>query len=595
MSTSFNAGPVAAAVATALATLEAGRWRRDQESALVDLKEEGGRRAKGGSVRPGSKRSDEAARQVAAECACMANTPGGGALILGAADDGDLIGTELDVEWLRHRVYELTGRALTISATPVDVRGVRLLVITSPEAIEPIRFNHRITWRVGDHCVEVDAATWHHRRMLQMRFDWSAQESNTPSTAAREGAVDIARDFLRASGESHAQELVSLPTPELLRRLNVVTADGYLTNAGVIAFVGRGDAALDYIRRDYAGADSRARVRSDQRSVLEELQEVLINVAANTATQHLRRGAVEGQVKEIPERAAREAIVNGLAHREWSLKQPTVLEHIGRTLRVTSPGGFFGGVNPDNIITHPSESRNPALTELFARIRVAEREGVGVDRMVAEMLRLGHEPPEIVEIDGPYVRTALVGEAADLAWIEWLSRLQPADTARDLNALLLLRRLVRESWVDISVAARELQLDERETAGALRQLSGVTMAGGPVLRPVALGTDELPPSWALSSDARQALEELDKMQGHLRTWPNRRRVATTYARVRGRISTTELATIVGAHFTNVGGVLKELESNGILKPSRANRRGPGFYYVHSGALVQADEDREELP
>lgn len=61
--------------------------------------------------------------------------------------------------------------------------------------------------------------------------------------------------------------------------------------------------------------------------------------------------------------------------------------------------------------------------------------------------------------------------------------------------------------------------------------------------------------------------------------PGREQVARTYARARGRISTTELASILGAHRTNIGNVLQGLERQGELAPSRENRRGVGFYYV----------------
>lgn len=62
----------------------------------------------------------------------MSNTPGGGALVLGAANDGTLI-------------------------------------ITAPQAIEPIRWKGRVTWRVDDRCVEVDLATWHEQRIRSAR------------------------------------------------------------------------------------------------------------------------------------------------------------------------------------------------------------------------------------------------------------------------------------------------------------------------------------------------------------------------------------------------------------------------------------------
>lgn len=578
MSISFGSNPVDDEVARVLTVLEAATWD-DDESALVDHKEEAGRRDQTGSLLPGEPRNDRAAEQVAGEAACMANTPGGGALVLGAADDGSLVGTALDVEWLRHRVYELSDRTLTIDVRPVEIAGVRLLIIRTPQAIEPIRWRGRVTWRVDDKCVEVDPATWHAKRMIRTNYDWSAQPSHLRAGDARGASVEIARRFLRDSGEVHATELASQPTPELLRRLNVVTSDGLLTNAGVLAFVGRSEPGLDYIRRDVAGGDSRQRVHEGSRGLLEELQEVFTHITANNAVRHMPKGVAVGQIRDLPEQAVREAIVNGLAHREWGLALPTTVEHIGRTLRVTSPGGFFGGVTSANIITHPSQSRNRALTELFAAIRVAEREGVGVDRMVREMLRLGHRVPDIEEIEGPFVRVSLVGDAADAAWIEWLASIDPPDLVEDLNALLLLRHLVDEGWVDVRTAAPILQLNRAETQGAIMRLTQAKLLRSSVVSLVPGVPDDEPPAWRLSTAARSALQKRDSAVRSSRTWPSRERIARSYARERGRISTTEFGGLIGASPTNVGGVLKKLERAGDLRPSRPNRRGPGFFYL----------------
>lgn len=578
MSISYGPDPVAAEVARLLDLLATDAYD-GSESALVDLKEEAGRRDAAGTLTPGLPTNDKAAEQVAKESACLANTPGGGALIIGVSNDGGLLGTALDSEWLRHRVYELTDRSLTIEVRPTEISGTRLLVVTAPQAIEPIRWRGKISWRVDDHCVEVDPATWHARRMIRTYFDWSAQPSGVPSTAVREASVDVARRFLRESGESHAIELAGQPTGELLRRLNVVTGEGLLTNAGVIAFVGRGEPGIDYIRRDMAGGDSRQRVHEGSRGLLEELLEVFTHVSANNALRHRAQGVTMGQVRDLPELAVREAIVNGLAHREWGLAQPTTVEHIGRTLRVTSPGGFFGGVNSSNIITHPSQSRNRALTELFAVIRVAEREGIGVDRMVREMLRLGHRSPVIEELKGPFVRVSLVGDSADNAWIDWLLALDPSEIAEDVNPLLLLRHLVDEGWVDVLRAAPILQLNRAESEGAISRLAGAAINGSPLITPVTGTPEDEPPAWALNASARGDLQRRDAMAGAGRKWPSREKIARSYSRARGRISTTELGGLVGASPTNLGAVLKELEKAGHLRPSRPNRRGPGFYYL----------------
>jgi ATP-dependent DNA helicase RecG len=341
-----------------LAVLRHGALDADAlESKHVDLKEEAGRR-RGPTVGPSIPHNEAAARALAAESACMANTDQGGALIVGAAHDGTLIGTELDVEWLRRRIYEFTQQRLTVVVTETAIGGARLLVLRSPEAVEPVRVNNRISWRVGDACVEIDASTWHDRRMRRVGYDWSAQATGLGPDAVRVAAVERARDFLRDSGESRSVELALLPTADLLSRLNVVTADGRMTNAGAIVFVGRPqDPALDYIRRDVAGGDSTNRVRLVGRGLIEELYEVEQAIRAANPTRHLPDGLVVGQTRRLPDLAVRESIVNGCVHRDWAQPDPTVVEHVGAALVVTSPGGFVGGVTPQNIITHPSQTR----------------------------------------------------------------------------------------------------------------------------------------------------------------------------------------------------------------------------------------------
>lgn len=201
-------------------------------------------------------------------------------------------------------------------------------------------------------------------------FDWSAQPSAHPVTDAHPVALQHARAYLRGSGDAAAEDLARASNEDLLRRLNAVTADAMLTNAGALTFVGRGPAAIDYTRRDRPGGDSRLRVNTSDRALLTELAEVELAASAYNPDIHHGDGFAPGQLSELPAKVMREAIVNGLAHRDWQTHSPTVVEHLGATLIVTSPGGFVGAVAPANIITHPSQSRNTALTTLLAALKV---------------------------------------------------------------------------------------------------------------------------------------------------------------------------------------------------------------------------------
>ena len=386
---------------------------------------------------------------------------------------------ELDANWLQVRLFQRLQQAYTTVVTEARVRGVRVLVIRCPPAVEPIRWQNRITWRVGDQCRGIDPATWHERRSRSWGYDWSAQSSGLSPTDARAPAIQIARDFLEDSGDPRAEDLAESSQEDLLRRLAVIKDDGTLTNAGALLFAGRHTPAMDHIRRPGAGAGSEARVNTSGRSVLEELAEVFATVRAYNPEIHAEQGLVIGRARALPERAVREAIVNGVAHREWTDERPTTIEHIGRTLRVTSPGGFYGGVRSDNIINHPPVSRNQDLSRLLATLRIAERQGVGVDRMFADMVRHGHPSPVIEELDGVAVRTVLAGERPDQGWIEWIAAIEP-DPRRDLRILITLHHLATQRWTDPIDLAPVLQLPVEEARQAVERLLDLRRGGRPV-------------------------------------------------------------------------------------------------------------------
>lgn len=567
--------PVEVQVNNVLGELVAGKPPRAIEVAQVDCKEEPGRRT-GGVLQPGQPTNEEAAQYLTREMACFANTANGGAIILGVADDGARIGTELEGEWLRHRIWQLTQGELTIDAQAVDLDGTRLLVLRTHEAVEPIRINGKINWRVNDNCVEVDATSWHAGKLHRRGTDWSALPSGHKLPDAKPAALEVARRYLAEAGDEGAVDLAAATDEDFLRRLNLVAdTDGTLTNAGSLLFVETPAEGIDYIRRDVPGGDSTTRVRST-RPLIEQVREVDQAMRATNRTVHTGGGFAQGQLRALPHRAAREAVVNGVAHRDWLSTQPTTVEHMGDVLVVTSPGGFVGGITPSNIITHPSAPRYKALAEALASLRLAEREGIGVDRMVRDMLALGFAEPEISEIQGPMVRVALVGGDPDTDTLMFLAYLEPPETASDLDALLLIDHMTRVGFVDASTATPILQRPPGESGTAIERLAGAMIDGQPVIRRVEGTPSGAPPAWRLTV---HTADRLSHRTQQLTSPDGRTRMIMHWARQRGRVSSTEVADLAGVTQTYAGQLLTALEEAGELEPGREHKRGRGFFYT----------------
>ncbi|MCY4101873.1 MAG: putative DNA binding domain-containing protein [bacterium] len=567
--------PLEQQVKQVLAQLSRGEPPHLIETTQVDVKEEPGRRQGSRRILPGEPQNDEAARHIAGEMACMANTPGGGAIILGIADDGTRIGTRLDTEWLRHRIWQLTQQKLTVSVRSGELDGCRLLVLTTAEAMEPIRYNGRLRWRVGDSCVDIDPTTWHTGRLHRTGVDWSAQPSGHTIEDVSPVATRIARRYLSEADDGTNRELAVAPEADLPRRLNLTDGDGRLTNAGSLLLVETPWVGIDYIRRTVPGGDSTNRTRSAA-PLLEQVAEVERAGAAANRLVHISAGFAHRQLRAIPPRALREAVVNGIVHRDWHSPHPTTVEHIGDTLSVTSPGGFVGGVNPDNIITHPAVPRYRSLAETMAALNLAEREGIGVDRMVIDMISQGRPPPDITEIDGPYVRVVLAGGDPDEEVTDLIADIEPAVLRADVDALLVLEHLSRHGWIDAPTAAPVLHRSLPETETAFERIVRARVRGNSLLTRVEGGPNELPVAYRLADLPRarltHRLERPSTVEGH------RSRILS-FAEARGRISSTEAADLLGLSVPYAGKLLAALSDVELLAPSRPNRAGRNFHYV----------------
>lgn len=474
---------LAADVDALLSALAAGTRPERVERERIEVKEEPGRRGRGGILLPGENRNNAAAEYLAREVCCLANTPGGGAIVLGVEDGSwEVLGTELDADWLRHRVYQLADVAPAVEERPVG--GQRVLVIFVAEAPEPVEDpDGRIRWRVDSSCVPVDRAEWWLHRQRQGGFDVMAAPTGRTPDSVRRGALLAARRYLQDGGDRDSAAATS--DEELLRRLGVLASDRRLTQAGVLVFAEAGRPLISLSRLDVPGGNVIGRHEpSPELSLLEQVVEVEARLDAYNPVDPVVRGLAEDPVRALPIRAVREAVLNGLTHRDWMSAEPTWITWIDADsrLEVVSPGGFTGGVTADNLLTQ-RHARYPALADLFRALRLVDKQGVGVDRMYREMIVLGHRPPQITEQPGPQVRTALAGGTPAVPVIALVGAIRPEVRQRDVRIAVLVYELLHRPFLTVGQAAAALQAGEVDALSALEAAEQTTVDGRPLVEP----------------------------------------------------------------------------------------------------------------
>ncbi len=128
----------------------------------------------------------------------------------------------------------------------------------------------------------------------------------------------------------------------------------------------------------------------------EMVDDAVQRVVANMRHGTLVEGVFHRTLFEYPEEAVREAIVNAVAHRDYSpLAQGSQvrIEMYADRLVIITPGGLHGPVNEDNL-EEELATRNQLLMRLLEETGMVENRGSGIPMMITAMREARLEPPQ---------------------------------------------------------------------------------------------------------------------------------------------------------------------------------------------------------
>lgn len=125
----------------------------------------------------------------------------------------------------------------------------------------------------------------------------------------------------------------------------------------------------------------------------------MVERAWNIVWEEMRVGAaVNGlereELTEYPRFAVREALINAVAHRDYRIRGRRVeIRMYSNRMEIISPGSLPGYITLDNLVEEHF-SRNPRIVNGLYQWGYIEELGLGIDRMIEEMVQAGHPPPK---------------------------------------------------------------------------------------------------------------------------------------------------------------------------------------------------------
>lgn len=349
-------------------------------------------------------------KDVAEEVCAFANASGG-VVLIGIDDKTNaIVGVTIDNSKrssLQNVLREISP-TLNCEFYFIEVEGKNIAVIEVPSGPnKPYVLSGSVYLRQGANSQKLTSAEeirGFYQESEKIYFDEAACTEVVIDTDIPESNVD---DF-----KARANLSPSISGTQILQNLKLITADGYLKNGAALFFSHEPQrffekAVIRCVQFD--GTDKRF-IIDDKMMTGTLLQQYLKSMDWLKSKLNVRydiEGAGAGPRKEfweIPETVFKEAIINSLAHRDYSDKGSRItIELFDDRVEIANPGGLVSAI-PRSEFGKRSHTRNPLIFGLFEKVRMVEHIGSGIARMRDLMHDNGLTPPEF-NMDGMFTVT----------------------------------------------------------------------------------------------------------------------------------------------------------------------------------------------
>ncbi|CAN5787846.1 hypothetical protein BH24BAC1_BH24BAC1_36220 [soil metagenome] len=379
---------------------------------------------------------------------------------------------------LEQDVYRDTGLRVEIEVLYEDDNRVLVIKVPSRPIGKPLYFEDVPLMRVGDGL----------SRMSEEMYLSIIQEQE-PDFSAKvcEGitVADLDEAAIKKMRESYARKqsnpgFLQVSTEQVLTDLKLLE-NGRLNYAALILLGKKGiiNQKLPQSKTIWEFRNSEAQIHSDSMRPIEDPLFVaidgiwqLINQPALNRKHPIQVGAYIFDLFDFNEAVIREAVLNALAHRDYTITSEVVIKQYPNKITINNPGGFPKGVTIENLLTVSSTPRSRLMTEILEKTGLVERSGQGVDKIFSITLSEGKAEPDYTSSDMHQVSLTIRTEIIDKAFYSFVSQYQSSEREPKLGVeqIITLCKIRNGIFQNLKPAV----VSQLEKAGLIQKLSGHT-------------------------------------------------------------------------------------------------------------------------
>ena len=373
---------------------------------------------------------------------------GGGKLILGVTNKGDIVGTSAykNYNHLPHEIYQNIN--IRVDIEEIYCQGERILIfhIYKRPVGRIIKYKGIGKRRLGDSVVDMDDDAV--RNILnETEPDFSAQivRGLTVNDLDKE-ALDNFRKLW--SKKQRREEYLTYSDEKTLNSIGLLVDDG-IRYAGLILFGKKYkiDNFLPCSEIIFEWRHDKNAIPHDFRKIWREpffkiYNEVWETINARNIRFPIQEGLFQRDIFAFNEKSVREALLNAVTHRDYAIVgQSIFIKASPEEFVIESPGGFPPGITLENILKKTSW-RNRNIAETFEKAGLVERAGQGMKDIFFATIKEGKGTPDLSQSDSYSVKLFIPTQIKDLQFIVYLEKAaQETQTILTFEEILELEKI----------------------------------------------------------------------------------------------------------------------------------------------------------
>jgi ATP-dependent DNA helicase RecG len=365
-------------------------------------------------------------------CAALANE-GGGKLILGVNDQrGEVVGTRAfrgTHNGLSHELFNKIKIRVDVEELIHPDGRVLIFHVPSRPVGQAIRStgNYYYPMRAGESMVEMDQMTL--KKILnESEPDFSAQiVEGLRLDDLDEKAIENFKG--RWADKARREDYLSFASEKTLRSIGLLTDNG-LNYASLILF-GKKEKIDEFLPGSEIIFEWRQDVKKIAHDFRKNWREPFFNICdeiwetinARNIRIPFQEGFFQREVYAFSEKPVREAVLNAVAHRDYTIQSQSIfIKASPEEFVIESPGGFPPGITIENIL-HKNYWRNRCIAETFEKAGLVERSGQGMDDIFEHTIKEGKGLPDLSKSDDSSVCLKIPARVKDKSFIFFLEKI----------------------------------------------------------------------------------------------------------------------------------------------------------------------------